>query len=457
MYNFFQNMRIKLETALANENKLRFQREQDKIARETAAEKLDGPCNKTSCPAFAIGLVHVREQLSLRQVEAEALERKVRVLQETEIRRQRKRLSEQEELDKNRRALQKAQSLQYDLEQKIIDLEQEVHRLKQQLLDKKLQASEGDLRPEVEKLKVDLEESRVRDELRTQTRSPSPKVSSPVLEKLKAKVALTLSRLTEERQRLQTRVRELEEQLRNSVKDKGNDTSESMHMTFTKERAIWAQEKAALKVALAQAEADAFRGRRIGDGADTDDKVKHLFGKFLRAESYRKALVWQKRYLLVVLGGYQESEAITVSRLAQLTVAIVVIALSRMRYMVQRWRLGRRIGSGAVLSRGFSETALSTAQSSYLGPRRRGSSTSIHSLGASRASSQPHRYGPLSPPSRDPSTLRRWQTDFVVQHHMRSSESIPISSLRPSHVSEYVDRFDELQRRLGLSVTSPPP
>jgi A-kinase anchor protein 9 len=48
-------------------------------------------------------------------------------------------------------------------------------------------------------------------------------------------------------------------------------------------------------------------------------QVKHLLGKYLRSESYRKALVWQKRYLLVVLGGYQESEALTVGRLAQLS------------------------------------------------------------------------------------------------------------------------------------------
>lgn len=47
-------------------------------------------------------------------------------------------------------------------------------------------------------------------------------------------------------------------------------------------------------------------------------QMKYLHGKYLRSESYRKALIWQKRYLLVVLGGYQESEAITVSRLAQL-------------------------------------------------------------------------------------------------------------------------------------------
>ena len=48
-------------------------------------------------------------------------------------------------------------------------------------------------------------------------------------------------------------------------------------------------------------------------------QIKHLFWKYLRSESYRKALVWQKRYLLLVLGGYQEAEAITVSRLPQLS------------------------------------------------------------------------------------------------------------------------------------------
>lgn len=39
----------------------------------------------------------------------------------------------------------------------------------------------------------------------------------------------------------------------------------------------------------------------------------------------------------------------------------------------------------------------------------------------------------------------------------RSTEGIPVSPLRPYHVAEYVDRFDELQRNLGLSLTKSPP
>jgi len=46
-------------------------------------------------------------------------------------------------------------------------------------------------------------------------------------------------------------------------------------------------------------------------------QIEHLFWKYLRSKCYRKALVWQKRYPLHVLGGYQEAEAVTVSHLAQ--------------------------------------------------------------------------------------------------------------------------------------------
>ena len=54
----------------------------------------------------------MRKQLSLSRVETDALERRVRVLQNAEAQRQRSRLLEQEEMDINRRELQKAQSLQ---------------------------------------------------------------------------------------------------------------------------------------------------------------------------------------------------------------------------------------------------------------------------------------------------------------------------------------------------------
>jgi hypothetical protein len=44
-------------------------------------------------------------------------------------------------------------------------------------------------------------------------------------------------------------------------------------VAFAAERALWAQEKAALKLALAQAESDALHASRLSDDTDTSDRV----------------------------------------------------------------------------------------------------------------------------------------------------------------------------------------
>ncbi|XP_033609685.1 A-kinase anchor protein 9 isoform X6 [Cryptotermes secundus] len=589
--------------------------------------------------SLSMQLVHVREQLSLSRTETEAMERRVHMLQEADVRRQKKRLLDQREMERNRQELHKAQSLQFGLEQKIVDLEREVSRLKQELHERKeqVEAAELDqdiaqLRHEVEKLRQHMEGSKVREQQLSREPSSSSRVLSPVVDKLKnvnamleqhmtesAELAQTLSQLTEERQRLQARVKELEEKLSTALKAKEADVTDAEHVAFAAQRALCAQKKASFKLAMAKAEADVhgfrtddgadssdrnvnamleqhmtesaelaqtlsqlteerqclqarveeleeklstalkakaadvtdaehvafaaqralcaqkkasfklamakaeadvhgFRtddggdtrdraadetdeehvafaaqralcaqkkasfklamakaeadvhGFRTDDGADSSDRVKYFNGRYLRAESYRKALVWQKRYLLGVLHGYQVREAIIMSGLEKLPgvqgtmrhqkhsaylkkprtrfkiAAIVVIALSRMRYLVRRWRLRCQIGSGAGLSRGVSESTVFSAQSSCHGPRRRGSSTSVISVGTSGALLQG------SPPSRDRPVSQRWETDFV-QHRVRNA----VTPLRPNDVAEYVDRFDELQRRLGLSVITLPP
>ena len=43
-----------------------------------------------------------------------------------------------------------------------------------------------------------------------------------------------------------------------------------------------------------------------------------MYGKYLRAESFRKALVYQKRYLLLLLGGFQDCEQATLSLIAKM-------------------------------------------------------------------------------------------------------------------------------------------
>ena len=86
-------------------------------------------------------------------------------------------------------------------------------------------------------------------------------------------------------------------------------------------------------------------------------QVQRLYARYIKAESFRKALVYQKRYLLLLLGGFQECEHTTLAMVAKMgaypsnpdlpgrhskafarfrTAARAVIAIRRMRFLVNR-------------------------------------------------------------------------------------------------------------------------
>ena len=48
--------------------------------------------------------------------------------------------------------------------------------------------------------------------------------------------------------------------------------------------------------------------------------MEKLYLRYLRAESFRKALIYQKKYLLLLIGGFQDSEQETLSMIAHLGV-----------------------------------------------------------------------------------------------------------------------------------------
>ena len=52
---------------------------------------------------------------------------------------------------------------------------------------------------------------------------------------------------------------------------------------------------------------------------EPQEQAIFFFRKLLRAESYRKALVWQKRYLSLLIFSYQESELLSLGRLARMS------------------------------------------------------------------------------------------------------------------------------------------
>uniref|UniRef100_A0A8C7AUQ9 Pericentrin/AKAP-450 centrosomal targeting domain-containing protein n=1 Tax=Neovison vison TaxID=452646 RepID=A0A8C7AUQ9_NEOVI len=95
-------------------------------------------------------------------------------------------------------------------------------------------------------------------------------------------------------------------------------------------------------------------------------QVEKLYLHYLRAESFRKALIYQKKYLLLLIGGFQDSEQETLSMIAHLgvfpskadkkmtpsrpftkfrTAVRVVIAILRLRFLVKKWQEVDRKGA----------------------------------------------------------------------------------------------------------------
>ncbi|NWH58973.1 PCNT protein, partial [Geococcyx californianus] len=89
-------------------------------------------------------------------------------------------------------------------------------------------------------------------------------------------------------------------------------------------------------------------------------KFQRLYWKYLRAESFRKALVYQKKYLLLLLGGFQDCEQATLSLIARMGIypspidlqfsgsrsrpftkfrcaVRAIIAISRLKFLVKKW------------------------------------------------------------------------------------------------------------------------
>ncbi|NXY82828.1 PCNT protein, partial [Alcedo cyanopectus] len=103
-------------------------------------------------------------------------------------------------------------------------------------------------------------------------------------------------------------------------------------------------------------------------------KFQILYRKYLRAESFRKALVYQKKYLLQLLGGFQSCEQATLSLIARMGIspsptdlqlhgacscplsrfrcaARAVIAISRLKFLVTKWnKVSRKSAGGKTIS-----------------------------------------------------------------------------------------------------------
>uniref|UniRef100_A0A670ZIP7 A-kinase anchoring protein 9 n=1 Tax=Pseudonaja textilis TaxID=8673 RepID=A0A670ZIP7_PSETE len=205
--------------------------------------------------------------------------------------------------------------------------------------------------------------------------SPSSASLTERLIKQNAELTGFVSRLSEEKNNMRNTVMKLEEELRRYQYT--GDSVRFFHpwklnvdALIASEKEIWHKERLSLQQSLKQAEAElaklkaelrneAFL-RELGSDSE-NAALKRVYGRYLRAESFRKALIYQKKYLLLLLGGFQECEEATLTLIARMggqpsytrlevithhsksftrfrSAARVLIAISRMKFLVRRWK-----------------------------------------------------------------------------------------------------------------------
>uniref|UniRef100_A0AAV2K9K5 Pericentrin/AKAP-450 centrosomal targeting domain-containing protein n=1 Tax=Knipowitschia caucasica TaxID=637954 RepID=A0AAV2K9K5_KNICA len=298
-----------------------------------------------------------------------------------------------------------------------------------------------------------------------------------------------VSRLTEEKNELRNHTLRLEDELRRHRHHGAADTISSRRTTskpdsssllLAQEREAWTRERARLDKALLQAQSQLARLRtevrtetlRELSGPEADNAaLKRMYGRYLRSESFRKALVYQKKYLLLLLGGFQECEEATLTLLSRMggrpalsgldsfsqrrkgltrfrSAVRVSIALSRMRFLVRRWTkaTGMSGSPSSTANKNGSGQSLGTdvRDSPYLHP---GSVEICRDRDRDKGgSSSRGRSGRESPRSSSAQHRLHMSTEPLTCSHLQSYD--PDRAL-----TDYISRLEALQRRLG-TVTS---
>uniref|UniRef100_A0A8C8BDY7 A-kinase anchoring protein 9 n=1 Tax=Otus sunia TaxID=257818 RepID=A0A8C8BDY7_9STRI len=309
--------------------------------------------------------------------------------------------------------------------------------------------------------------------------------SSSLIERLlrqNAELTGFVSRLSEEKNNLRNVVMKLEEELRryqHSGADSSRHSSDvgaNIDTLVASEKEIWNREKLSLQKSLKQADAELSKLRAelrseafLRElGSDSENAVlRRIYGKYLRAESFRKALIYQKKYLLLLLGGFQECEEATLALIARMggqpsytdleiithhskgftrfrSAVRVSIAISRMKFLVRRWH--RVTGSG-ILS--INRDVFSHNTGNELRP-------DSFSGGMDLYGEQRHSYR-----SRLDMESPRSPINFPHKFHGTHADLNPVSfacsqlqNYDPERaLTDYINRLEALQRRLGTSTS----
>nr|XP_045004664.1 pericentrin isoform X2 [Jaculus jaculus] len=194
-------------------------------------------------------------------------------------------------------------------------------------------------------------------------------------------------------------------------------------------------------------------------------KMEKLYLHCLRAESFRKALIYQKKYLLLLIGGFQDSEQETLSMIAHLgvfpskadkkttmsrpftkfrTAVRVVIAVLRLRFLVKKWQEVDRRGA---LVQGRAARPGHRVSRRHPSPPETRESLPTRDLSSGHSRNP----GPRPRPAAAASLSRRERSPSLPNSRLERSLN---TSEDPEHsLTEYIHHLEMIQQRLG----GPPP
>ncbi|KAM7119906.1 A-kinase anchor protein 9 isoform 1-T1 [Molossus nigricans] len=317
--------------------------------------------------------------------------------------------------------------------------------------------------------------------------SPNTSCGSLTERLLRQNAELTghISQLTEEKNDLRNLVMKLEEQTRwYRQTGAGRDYSSrflfsggtNIEAIIASEKEVWNREKLTLQKSLKRAEAEVYklkaelRNEALLHNLSPDSEhatVKRIYGKYLRAESFRKALIYQKKYLLLLLGGFQECEEATLALLARMggqpactdlevitnrpkgftrfrSAVRVSMAISRMKFLVRRWHRVTSSGSININREGFG-----------LNPGAEKTDLFYHSPGGLELYGEPRHTTYRSRSDLDcPRSPLPFHNRYLGPPADLNPASLACSQLQnydPDRaLTDYITRLEALQRRLGI-------
>ncbi|XP_016364291.1 A-kinase anchor protein 9-like [Sinocyclocheilus rhinocerous] len=422
-----------------------------------------------------------RERAARLQTELDVMKEKMRVVKEREKVReeQMERQRKQEQVEKERR--------QERTNEKLLELE--VLRQKDQQRLRQLQQTLADLEQKEkqlasDRLQRDTHSNGLTFGQNALTNIPQDSTSSTpsLMERLlkeNTEFSECLAALSEEKISLKHTISCLERDLQSLKRQEQVNSPAVTEQCMLSEKLAWQKEKATLQAALRKAETELSKVTASNENRPNYDlsnnKVQRLYERYLRAESYRKSLVYQKRYLLLLLGGFQECEQATLALIARMgaqptlsqsqvsrplnrfrTSVRVVIAISRLKFLTRKWQRATRkisVGSATVNGRGTEPSTVPALRTEVLRPQQTGVAfnsppTRDHALAQRGVASS------LVPPIKSPFRLNhRMYTSPVMGPAERSFSS---TQDQERSLTEYIQHLETVQQRLGAGCPGSP-